>query len=166
MVVVAADDCCVGDSILWKDKAWLRTNNLLTRYLSCGRVWWGQRHFFWMERKKSMRKQKVPTDVFQDFWRERPDEIGGTSRWNITVKYHGEISRWSSSGWSQTTWSRKNLSTLTSFPAHDTSVQCAGAHVLSAGIAVTMNVQWPLRKTQLNTHKMQWYNITILRSSS
>ena len=50
--------------------------------------------FFWMERKKSTRKQKVPTDVFQDFWRERPDEIGGTSRWNITVKYHGEISRW------------------------------------------------------------------------
>ena len=79
MVVVAADDCCVGDSILWKDKAWLRTNNLLIRYLSCWGVWWGATAFFLNKMKKSMRK-KSSKGCFSDFWRERPDEIGGTSR--------------------------------------------------------------------------------------
>ena len=67
MVVVAADDCCVGDSILWKDKAWLRTNNLLTRYLSCGRVWWGQRHFFLSGTKKKYEKTKSSNGCFSRF---------------------------------------------------------------------------------------------------
>ena len=84
MVVVAADDCCVGDSILWKDKAWLRTNNLLIRYLSCGGVWWGATTFFLNKMKKSMRKQKVPSDVFQIF--------GGRGLMKL-VGRHGEISR-------------------------------------------------------------------------
>ena len=46
MAVVATDDFCLGDFIFLKDKDLLSTNNLLTRYFSCGGVWWGATTIF------------------------------------------------------------------------------------------------------------------------